>query len=227
VLSARRPADNQAGSHDVSRTARIRAPGGDREKKWDDEGRPLSFFMEGQVRHASSGRMDSELLGSLIDRLAAALELYARQWSDAPEDVVQEAFVKLAAQPEPPLNPAAWLFRTVRNRAINAGIASRRRRQRESEAAASVRPWFEVNAAARHETAVDPESAQAALSALPVEQREVIVAHLWGGLSFEQIAELAGSSASSAHRLYHAGLLTLRERLGVPCPKNTSRPIPS
>lgn len=168
--------------------------------------------------------MEPELLGSLIDRLAAALELYARQWCDTPEDVVQEAFVKLAGQPEPPQNHDAWLFRAVRNGAINAGIAHRRRRQHEAEAAAA---WFESNGSTPLKNAVDPETVESALSALPLEQREVIVAHLWGGLKFEQIAELAGSSASSAHRLYHAGLLALRERLGVPCRKSTSRSIPS
>ncbi|GAC1450113.1 MAG: RNA polymerase sigma factor [Isosphaeraceae bacterium] len=172
--------------------------------------------------------MEPELLGSLIDRLAAALELYARQWSEAPEDVVQEAFVKLAAEPEPPIKPDAWLFRTVRNGAINAGIAGRRRRRHEFQAAARAPAWFEVDPVGRHEGAIDPEAAQAALAGLPVEQREVIVAHLWGGLTFEQIAELAGSSASSAHRLYHAGLFALRERLGVSCrATNTSRTIPS
>ena len=88
--------------------------------------------------------MDSERLGMLIDRLAAALELYARQWCDEPEDVVQDAFVKLASQPATPLNPAAWLFRTVRNGSINAGIAKRRRRRHEADAAAEVPAWFET-----------------------------------------------------------------------------------
>lgn len=171
--------------------------------------------------------MDSELLGSLIDRLAAALELYARQWCAEPEDVVQESFVKLAAQPATPLNPAAWLFRTVRNRAINSGIASRRRRRHEAEAASGVPAWFETNPSARGDLAVDPESAQAALAALPIEQREIIVAHLWGGLTFDQIAEVAGLSASSTHRLYQVGLKALRERLEVPCRTSPSRPIPS
>ena len=174
--------------------------------------------------------MDSEQLGGLIDDLADALELYARQWCDEPEDVVQEAFVKLASLPETPLNPAAWLFRAVRNGAINAGIARRRRDRHEFEAAteASAR-WFEAKKAGRHEYAIDPDSAQLALSALPLAEREVIVAHLWGGLTFEQIADLAGLSTSSAHRLYQAGLKALRERLGVPCRTNAapSRPIRS
>lgn len=170
--------------------------------------------------------MDSERLGSLIDRLAAALVLYARQWCDEPEDVVQDALVKLAAQPRPPINPPAWLFRTVRNGAINAGIAGRRRRRYETEAAKKTPAWFEADPLSLNDAGVDPESAEAALAALPCEQREVLVARLWGNLSFEQIAELVGTSSSSAHRLYHAGLEVLRERLGVSCRTSPSRPIP-
>ncbi len=170
--------------------------------------------------------MDSERLGDLIDRLAAPLQLYARQWCDESEDVVQEAFVKLATQPTTPLNPASWLFRTVRNTAINAGIAKRRRRRHEAKALAGAPAWFESGAAARSRAIVDPESAQAALAVLPLEQREIIVAHLWGGLTFDQIAELVGFSVGSTHRLYHAGLMALREHLGVPCQTNPSRPRP-
>ena len=58
-----------------------------------------------------------ELLGRLVDENAAALVLYARQWCSAPEDVVQEAFLKLAAQKPAPDNPVAWLYRVVRNAA--------------------------------------------------------------------------------------------------------------
>lgn len=168
--------------------------------------------------------MDSEQLGRLIDRLAGALELYARQWCAEPEDVVQEAFVRLAAQPKVPLNPDAWLFKAVRNGAINAGIARRRRRRHEADAGTPVSAWFESDPSA---SALDAESAQSALSTLPAETREVIVAHIWGGLTFEQIAEVAGISSSSAHRLYHAGLTALRERLGVPCRTSPSRPTPN
>jgi RNA polymerase sigma-70 factor (ECF subfamily) len=162
----------------------------------------------------------------LMDRLAAALELYARQWCDEPEDVVQETFVKLSEQAAPPLNPAAWLFRTVRHRAINAGIARKRRLRHEAEAAANVHAWFDSSPTGRAGALVDPESAQAALAALPLEQREIIVAHLWGGLTFDQIAELVGSSTSTTNRLYQAGLTALRERLGVPCQTKRSRRIP-
>src|SRR5437773_1965365 len=51
-----------------------------------------------------------------------------------------------------------------------------------------------------------------------------VVAHLWGGLTFEEVAQLAGCSSSTAHRWYLAGLAALRERLGVACPNQ--HPIP-
>lgn len=168
--------------------------------------------------------MDSEQLGRLIDRLAGALELYARQWCDEPEDVVQEAFVRLAGQRQCLLNPDAWLFKAVRNGAINAGIARRRRRRHEAEAGTPPSAWFETDPSA---SALDAESAQSALSTLPAETREIIVARIWGGLTFEQIAEVAGISSSSAHRLYQAGLAALRERLGVLCRTSPSRPTPN
>ena len=167
--------------------------------------------------------MDSEWLGGLVDRYAGALELYARQWCDAPEDVVQEAFVKLVAQRTRPDQPGAWLFRVVRNGAINAATAARRRRRHESEAAGETSIWFEVKTHGSEHASLDSETASAALQSLPLEQREVIVAHLWGGLTFEQIGELSRCSSSTAHRLYTAGLSAIRERLGVTCRK--SRPI--
>lgn len=162
--------------------------------------------------------MDPERLGTLIDRHADALELYARQWADAAEDVVQEAFVALSRERVEPENPAAWLFRTVRNRAINAGIAARRRRRHETRAALESASWFEPDPAAP----IDPGMAGEALRGLPIAQREAIVAHLWGGLSFAAIAELTGSSSSAVHRHYHAGLDALRARLGVPCRRPNS-----
>ena len=61
-----------------------------------------------------------------------------------------------------------------------------------------------------------------ALGRLPDEQRAVIVARIWGGLTFEEVAEAVGCSASAAHRRYHAGLEALRERLGEPCSTKTT-----
>ena len=152
-------------------------------------------------------------LAHLVDMHSAALILYARQWCAAPEDVVQDAFLKLVAARQPPRDVAAWLYRVVRNAAIDAGKMDRRRVSREQTIARSAR-WFvepEVDG-------LDAEVVVAGMHHLPTEQRETIVAHLWGGLSFEQIAEVAGCSASTAFRRYSAGIEALRNRLGIPCP---------
>ena len=61
-----------------------------------------------------------EILARLLDEQGAALTLYARQWCDAPEDVVQEAFVHLAYERPVPSNIVGWLYRVVRNGAISA-----------------------------------------------------------------------------------------------------------
>lgn len=164
--------------------------------------------------------MDPEALGRLFNEHSAALVLYARQWCAAPDDVVQQAFINLAALARPPERPVAWLYRAVRNAALNAACAARRRRRHEG-AAAQARAWF----AAFDATALDAEAATAALRGLPPEQREVIVARLWGGLTFEQIGELTETSASTAYRAYVAGLESLRDRLGEPCPnRSPTRP---
>jgi RNA polymerase sigma-70 factor (ECF subfamily) len=162
--------------------------------------------------------MGPEVLRKLVDDHAAALVLYARQWCAAPEDVVQEAFVKLVAQRRLPDPVLPWLYRVVRNGALSAGRSERRRRAHET---AARRPaWFLPNL----ETGLDAEASAEALRGLPPEQREVIVAHLWGGLTFEQVGSLIGQSTSTAHRWYLAGLAALRERLRHPCPTKPATP---
>jgi RNA polymerase sigma-70 factor (ECF subfamily) len=159
--------------------------------------------------------MTPRQLGELIDRHGPALVLYARQWCAVPEDVVQDTFLKLVRIRHTPDDPPAWLYHVVRNAALDAAKLDRRRQQRES--AARPASWFvepEIDG-------LDAEKAVAALERLPSELRETIVARLWGGLTFEQIANVSGCSASSAFRRYEAGIAALRESLGVPCPSDS------
>lgn len=150
-------------------------------------------------------------LGNWIDRLGPALVLYARQWCDSPEDVVQESFLKLMSQRQTPSDVPAWLHRVVRNAGLDVSKANRRRQRREAQVAPR---WFvepDVDG-------LDADAAVAALELLPGEQREVIVARLWGGLTFDQIATNEGCSASSAYRRFEAGLESLRKILRESCP---------
>jgi len=153
--------------------------------------------------------LTSEAIKRLWDEHGAALTLYARQWCDAPEDVVQEAFLTLVRQGAAPDNPVGWIYRVVRNRAMNAARSCGRKARREAAVAASGEPWFETAEGDR----LDASAATEALKELPEDQREAIIARLWGGLSFEEISQLRGESLSAVYRCYQRGLSALRERL--------------
>lgn len=158
--------------------------------------------------------MGPDLLARLLDEHGSALVLYARTWCNMPDDVVQQALLKLVRQPRLPDRLVPWLYRVVRNEAISASRARQRRRRHETAAAERAASWFVPGTADR----LDAAEAARALAKLPQREREVIVARLWGGLSFEEIAELMETSSTSAHRWYEAGLAALRERLEATCP---------
>lgn len=162
--------------------------------------------------------LNRETVVQLWDDHGAALVLYAQQLCDAPEDVVQEVFLLLVRQRVRPENPVGWLYRVVRNRALNVARAQGRKNRRETVAAAMRDPWFESTV----EDGLDAAEAAAALAALPLDEREVIVARLWGGLSFEEISRLAGASLSKVYRRYQHGLVALRQKLGAVCPNQAS-----
>jgi RNA polymerase sigma-70 factor (ECF subfamily) len=155
-------------------------------------------------------RIAPEELGRLYRRHAGALRLYVRQWPWGDEDLVHDAFVKLAQQSPPPAQVLPWLYRVVRNAALAEGRGEARRRRRQNQASA-LEVWFEVA-----DDQIDGREATRLLAELPLEQREAVVARIWGGLTFEELAQLAGCSLPTAHRRYQAGLAALRERLEGP-----------
>ena len=142
-----------------------------------------------------------ELLAQLLRDHGSALELYASQWTRCPEDSVQEALIELARQQARPGDVVAWLYRVVRNRAINQARSVRRRRTHEA-AAATLRAESFV---APGESAMDAAETIAALVALTEQEREVVIARVWGGLTFQQIATVMEISTSTAHRRYLEG----------------------
>ncbi len=150
-------------------------------------------------------------LGRLYRQHAPVLRLYARQWGEGSEDLVQEAFVRLAQQSPPPDQVLPWLYRVIRNQALAdyRGVIRRRRRETQrGDRASSPVAWF-----ADVDDQLDAQEATLLLAELALELREVIVARLWGALTFAEIAELVGCSLPTAQRRYQAGLTELRERL--------------
>src|SRR5437016_6457681 len=107
---------------------------------------------------------DLTRLTRLVQQRAAGLALYARQFladadSAAAEDAVQEALAALLAERRPPDEPVAWMFRAVRNAAIDHARSAARRRCREREFAERRGEWFESSP----DALIDAQTAEAAL----------------------------------------------------------------
>lgn len=158
----------------------------------------------------------NETLKRLYELHAPALLLYARVRCRFPEDAIQEAFIDLARQSDFPPDPVAWLYQAVRFRAINLNRGEQRRIRREQEVALSKEGFF----VSSPQQSIDTAELEEALKTLPEEQREIVIARIWGGLTFVQIAKLNGHSSSSVHRRYHEALEELKQKLdGIPCEK--------
>ena len=156
----------------------------------------------------------NELLKRLYELHAPALLLYARIWCRYPEDALQEAMIELSHQSELPPDPVAWLYQAVRFRSINLHRGERRRNEREREVALDRRPYFVDTM----KSDTDAAELEIAMKALPEDVREIVIARIWGGLTFEQISQLNGQSSSSVHRRYHEALDQLKENIsGIPC----------
>jgi RNA polymerase sigma factor (sigma-70 family) len=166
---------------------------------------------------------DDANAGAVADMFEAhgpALLLYARQWVDAggAEDAVQRVFVRLLASGRVPADARTWLFRCVRNEAISAWRSEQRRGRRERNASAargeSEAAWFVPGP----EDRIDAAAAQAALAALPAEQREIVTLRIWSDLTLAEIGRVTGLPVSTVHHHYNTALKALRQRLESPCP---------
>lgn len=147
-------------------------------------------------------------LAELIESQGASLRLWVRSRCASPEDAVQEAFYQLAVAEPPPGNPVAWLYGVARNVALKQRRSDQRRQARE-----------QVHAAQRTEGSERADALELAETMQAVEQledelRELLVARIWGRLSFDEIGQLCGVSAATAFRRYQQALEALRQKLG-------------
>lgn len=156
-------------------------------------------------------RIDADAVRELVAAHGAALVLYARQWCRWPDDAVQEAFVDLVRLSPKPDRPLAWLFIAVRRRALNLARGERRRAERQRLAAEGREPWFSDDAAGRL-TAAEVTTLLEQLDPL---DREIMVARIWGGLSFEEVVAVVDRPLSTVHRRYRQALAWLGERMNA------------
>ena len=151
--------------------------------------------------------MHRESVERLYDQHGPALLAYAcavLRHRAAAEDVLQQVFLNLLKGSSLPENSQAYLYRAVRNAALNA----RRSVSREVELNPED-PWFTAPAG----TQADALALQSALTELPVEQREIVVMRIWGGLTLEEAAAALEISPNTAASRYRYALEKLRQRL--------------
>jgi len=135
---------------------------------------------------------------------------------ESAEDVVQEAWLRLdgAAAAQPLRHPLGYLYRVVRNLALDLQRRSRfeKRHFRTGEKAEGIsveRPSPEDEALHRQQLAMVLE----ALSELPPRTRTAVELHRLHGLKLKEIAERLGISVALAHALVLDGLDHCRSRL--------------
>jgi RNA polymerase sigma factor (sigma-70 family) len=162
--------------------------------------------------------MDAAALSALMsqDRQFAAvvrrerdrlLRFIRRRIDDASEaeDILQEALMELVAAErlaQPVEQAGAWLMRVARNRIIDR--FRRKRAQPLAEQASDetrvldeLLPPADGTPETEAMRAVLMEEIEAALAALPREQREVFIAQELDGLTFRELAERSGVSINT------------------------------
>jgi RNA polymerase sigma-70 factor (ECF subfamily) len=126
--------------------------------------------------------------------------------SDLAEDAVQEAFCRLVRTSVEPQNMKAYVFRAVRNAAIDQRRKSSSATEMDAEFVFDPRP----NPC---ETAVAAEfcrRAAVALQELSPNESETIVEHLFGSLSFREIADTREAPLGTVTAWYRRGIDKLR-----------------
>ena len=158
---------------------------------------------------------DLDRLTRTVLQRQPAMTLYARQWLDAAsaEDAVQEALTALLMQRNTPDDPIAWMFRAVRNTAIDSARSLSRRKRREQSVASARCERFDTPP----DSKINAQIAEQTLLGLPAEHRQIVVLRIWGELNFTQIAGIVGSGVSTVHERYSSALEQMRIVLEKPC----------
>ena len=121
------------------------------------------------------------------------------------EDILQEVFVRLYLTPPDPRikKPRAYIFRMARNLAIDG------MRKQQPLSLDDLEDTLQSNDA-------DPAGRldiEAAMMALPLEQRQVVSLHLNGGLKLREIADITETPLGTVLWRYRRAIKRLRELL--------------
>lgn len=161
-------------------------------------------------------RTDAAEIELSYRRYGSALVLFAAALTgerSRAQDAVHQVFLKLleSGSLREVLDAKAYLFTCVRNAVLNDRKVRQRDVALDPECA-----WFEPP----HRDFAAELNLRRALWELPEDQREVTILHIWGELTFAQIAEVLSISANTAASRYRYALVKLREAM---CAKEDCR----
>lgn len=147
-----------------------------------------------------------------LEESAARFLLFARQQTrreaDA-EDLLQDALVETWNRCGGGVPPDAWVYATIRRRAIDRArqMDARTRREQSELGMADLWQFPEVDLRAEREVLL------AALGDLPRNQQDVVVLRIWGELGFREIAESLGTPLPTVASRFKAALKSLKSNL--------------
>jgi RNA polymerase sigma-70 factor (ECF subfamily) len=159
----------------------------------------------------------NERLGAFYDTHRQELFTYALSITGSfvcAEDAVHEAFSRVLRKGRLPETLRPYLFRCVRNAALDTlRHAERERRKMDGYSAI-----FQKDCAPHGHEAVSEW-----LSCLSDREREWVVLKVYGGLTFREIAEVCAARQGTVAAGYWRGLQKLRGMLGLPA-KTENKP---
>ena len=165
--------------------------------------------MDERVNRAKRG--DRNAIGELVQEHYARVYRFCarRVGEDLAQDAAQETFLtmqRMVKRFEGRSGFETWLLGIAHNHCRNLA----RKRQRDP---ASLEDWFEMETKDHGEQVADRESLRCALKSLSPEHREVVLLHEVEGLTYAEVAQVAGVPEGTVKsRLYHA-FRNLRETL--------------
>ncbi len=122
------------------------------------------------------------------------------------EDAVHEAFRNVLGKGKAPDGIRPYLFRCVRNAALDELRSVKRRGRRDSIFASA-------QGTGASPPALSASEMEEFLERLSADERECIVLKLYSGLSFKEIAEMRSTSPNTTASWYRRGLQKLRAHL--------------
>lgn len=166
---------------------------------------------------SGSNPLAAETIGDADDHAEAMQAMYRRHRDELcrhirktfgvgppdPEDIVQSAFAKFGALPEPSAieNPRAYLFRTAHNLAIDAQRSLHRFDSFSRNVEILDGASHDFDAADVLESREELARLDVVLSTLPQNQRNALLMHRLDGLGFAEIGRRLGVTGAGARHL--------------------------